>query len=544
MTEIKYKIIPFGGLGEIGKNMMAIETPDQVVVVDCGLQFPSEDLKGVDLIIPDVQYLMDTGKPISVLITHGHEDHIGALRFLESVWKCRIYAPKFAALLLNKETKFKNEIIVVNPKTEYQITDDISALWFSMSHSIPDSMGICLETPLGKMIHTGDFKLDFEDNTYQITDRSYLERLGQEDVTLLMSDSTYAEIPGITESEDILEKPLDDIIKNAPGRCIFSTFSSLIRRVQRIIDIAERYNKKVCFVGRSMIKYTDIAFSHGYLKAQTGTVVNLKRVGTIKASEAVIVMTGSQGEPRSALVRLANNDLDGLSLERNDTVILSSGVIPGNEKKVSDIINKLVGNCENVVYEPLQKVHVHGHAARDELSWVINTIKPKYFVPIHGEHKHLVQHHKIAQDAGLNHDRAFLMLDGDIGALDSSGFRIEGKLVLKEVWTKGRRMYDGCAGLQKERDAVSNSGLCVININVTRQDELRPECLEFGVVRQNDKTSFTQDIEMAIHDKQDEILRLIDNSESDIDLLDEFIRNIIYKMYQVYPKLVCNVVFS
>lgn len=544
MNNTSLKILPFGGLGEIGKNMMAIEFSNDIVVIDCGLQFPSDDLKGVDLIIPDIKYLLDSSKRISILITHGHEDHIGALRHIGPTLDCQIYAPKFAALLMTRETKFKNKINIIDPRITYKISEEVSATWFTMSHSIPDSMGICLDTALGKIIHTGDFKLDFEDEKLQITDKSYLESLGEQDVTLLMSDSTYAEIPGTTPSENTLEYPLTEIIKNAPGRCIFSTFSSLIRRIQRIIEISERYNKKVCFIGSSMHKYTDLAFANGYLKAATGTIVNTKHLSTLKPSQVVIVMTGSQGEPNSALVRLSNEALDGVSLLQKDTVILASGVIPGNERKVSDVINKLVGNCEEVIYEPLKKVHVHGHAAKDELSWVINTLKPRYFVPIHGEYKHLVQHRKLAIDLGLSEDKALVMKDGDIGILDSQGFKLNGRLNLAQVWVKGRRIYDACEVLQTEKQSIAHSGFCVVNLIINRQDALTPECSEFGVVPQENKVKFRLDVESAIVQNQDQLLDMADDLDVNQTRIDELIRNIIYKMYHVYPKIICNVTFS
>ena len=544
MNDSQLKIIPLGGLGEIGKNMMAIELANDIVVIDCGLQFPSYDLKGVDLIIPDAKYLLESSKRITVLITHGHEDHIGALRYLEPLLDCKIYAPKFAELLLSRESKFKYPIKIVDSRVSYQICDGLSATWFSMSHSIPDSMGIVLHTSLGKIVHTGDFKLDFDDEKYQITDRTFLENLRNQDIAILMSDSTYAEIPGVTPSEDILEEPLSEIIENAPGRCIFSTFSSLIRRIQRIINISERYHKKVCFVGSSMHKYTDLAFSNGYLKAESGTVVNIKYLATLKPSEVVIIMTGSQGEPRSALVRLSNNELDNLTLDENDTVVLSSGVIPGNERKVSDVINKLVGNCREVVYQPLNTVHVHGHAAVEELQWVINTVRPKYFIPIHGEQKHLVQHCKIATEMGIEEDKVFMMTDGDIGVLDDKGFRIEDRLNLTEIWVKGRRIYDACEVLQQERSAVSNTGVCVINLTVTHRDVVVSKCSEFGVVPQERKKQFRIDVEAAITDNQIKLLELMDNLVVNKGRIDEFIRNIIHKMYRVNPKIICNVTFS
>tara|TARA_B100001142_G_C14341407_1_gene658039 strand:+ start:440 stop:2074 length:1635 start_codon:yes stop_codon:yes gene_type:complete len=544
MNNSGLRIIPFGGLGEIGKNMMVIEGQNDLVMIDCGLQFPDADLKGVDMLVPDVRYVIESNKNVSILITHGHEDHIGALRYLEPLLDCKIYAPKFAALLLTRENKFKNPIKIVEGRISYKISEEFHATWFSMSHSIPDSMGIVLDTSLGKIVHTGDFKLDFEDKNYQITDKSFLEDLKDQNVALLMSDSTYAEIPGVTPSEDILDEPLTNIIKNAPGRCIFSTFSSLIRRIQRIIEISERYQKKVCFVGSSMHKYTDIAFANGYLKAATGTVVNAKYLSTLDPADVVIIMTGSQGEPRSALVRLSVNELDGIKLDSRDTVVLSSGVIPGNERKVSGVINKLVGNCAEVIYQPLNTVHVHGHAAADELRWVIDTVQPKYFVPVHGEHKHLIQHSKLANKSGLGEDRAIIMRDGDVGVLDSLGFKLTDKLDLTDIWVKGRRLYDACEVLQKERLSVSNSGICLINLMVNRKDVLTSECSEFGVVPNRNKKDFISDVQAAISDNQKKLLDLTDDLAVNKGRIDELIRNIIYKMYHVYPKIICNVTFS
>ena len=538
----KLRIIPFGGLGEIGKNMLAFEYADEIVIIDCGIQFPDNDLHGVDLIIPDIEYLKSTKKNINILITHGHEDHIGALKFITQDIECVVYAPRFAKLLIEKDNRFSSKIIEIQEKVLVQVNEYFCATWFTVSHSIPDSMGIVLDTPVGKMVHTGDFKLDFDDEILHLTDRPFLEQLGKENVRILFSDSTYAEIEGTTPTENVLDNVFLSILEKAPGRIIFSTFSSLIRRIQKIITISESMGKQVCFIGSSMIKYTDIAFQYGYLASAANTVIHSKHISKTDPNNLVIVMTGSQGEPNSALTRLSRNALKEISIEPTDTVVLSSGPIPGNETRVSGVVNALSRKCTEVIYEPLRNVHVHGHASNLELRWMIETIKPKHLIPVHGENKHLVEHFKIGIESGMKQSQISILNDGETLEVSEENISNGPSLDLKQIWVKGTRVFDGCQSVQKERQSMANDGICIVNINLS--DKFDVKCREFGIVSEKKKTTFCAEIENLIIQEKYKIISLLNTQGTQADAINEIIRNLIYKSYTYYPKIFCSVTFS
>ena len=380
--EAPLRILPLGGLGEIGKNMMVLECGDDIIVVDCGVQFPTEDMPGVDLIIPDVSYLAAQAHRVrGILITHGHEDHIGALPYVLPDLDTPVYAPRLAHGLirvkLNERQRTRDaEVHVVEPEQPIGFGDNFRATWFRVCHSIPDAMGICIETPWGSVIHTGDFKIDHTPVDGHTIDLPALAERGKNGVLLLFSDSTYAELPGYTPSEQIMGDALDRAVADAPGRVIVATFASLISRIQQVITAAENHDRHVAFVGRSMLANVQMATEMGYLDALPGTIIPVRDVAGLPPERVVLMTTGSQGEPTSALVRIANGDSRDVELMAGDTVVISATPIPGNERAVSQTIDNLLRQGARVLYDRIAPVHVHGHASQEELKLMLNLTRP------------------------------------------------------------------------------------------------------------------------------------------------------------------------
>ena len=402
--EPSLRVIPLGGVGELGKNMMALEYGDDIVVIDCGVQFASDDLPGIDLIIPDISYLIERSDRIrGILITHGHEDHIGALPFVLPSLDVPVYSPKLAHGLISVKIKersnCKNAVLhSVDPGTVYEFGDNFSASWFRVCHSIPDAMGIIIDTPMGSVVHTGDFKIDHTPLDGLPIDIAALAKRGSDGILLLCSDSTYAEVPGFTPSESILLDELDKAVREAQGRVMIATFASLITRIQLVINIAVKYGRKVSIVGRSMVDNVKMAQEMGYLDIPDNTLVSIGQTEKLPPEEVVLITTGSQGEPTSALSRIAKNDHREVHVIPGDTVVISATPIPGNELLVSRTIDQLLRQEAIVLYDKVSTVHVHGHASREELKIMLGLTRPKYFVPVLGEYRHLIAHAKIAWD--------------------------------------------------------------------------------------------------------------------------------------------------
>ncbi len=466
------RIIPLGGLGEIGKNMMALECGDDIIVVDCGVQFPSEDMLGVDLIIPDVSYLVERSDRVrGILITHGHEDHIGALPHILPQLDVPVFAPKLAHGLIsvklkeNRATRGK-AAEAIEPDVDYRFGANFGARWFRVCHSIPDAMGIAISTPLGPVIHTGDFKIDHTPVDGHTIDLTTLARLGDEGVLLLCSDSTYAEVPGYTPSEAILGDTLDRAIGEAPGRVMVATFASLISRVQQVIDAASRHGRKVAIVGRSMADNVNMAAEMGYLTIPSGTLVSLSEIRSHEPERTVLITTGSQGEPTSALVRIANQDHRDVSVVEGDTVVISATPIPGNELLVSRTIDNLLRQGARVLYDRIATVHVHGHASQEELKMMLSLTKPRYFVPVHGEYRHLMAHAKLAWDMGLAESGIFVLEDGDVLELSEEGGRVVESVPASPILIDGPSARNMRSEVLRERRALARDGVVVIVVSV------------------------------------------------------------------------------
>ena len=513
------RIIPLGGLGEIGKNMMALECGDDIIVVDCGVQFPTEDMLGVDLIVPDVSYLVERlDKVRGILITHGHEDHIGALPFILPQLPVPVFAPKLAHGLISvklKERRATREFSAesIEPGVDYSFGENFTARWFRVCHSIPDAMGIAISTPLGAVIHTGDFKIDHTPVDGHTIDLKTLARYGEEGVLLLCSDSTYAEVPGYTPSEQILSDALDRAIGDAPGRVMIATFASLISRIQQVIDAAARHNRKVAIIGRSMADNVNMAAEMGYLTLPAGTLLGLNEIRNCPPEEVVLITTGSQGEPTSALVRIANQDHRDVTVMEGDTVVISATPIPGNELLVSRTIDNLLRQGAKVLYDRVALVHVHGHASQEELKMVLSITRPRYFVPVHGEYRHLIAHARLAWDMGLAGSGIFVLEDGDVLELDSEGGRVVETVSAGPILIDGPSARDMTSEVLSQRRALARDGVVVIVVSLDSSTGLPSQptrVLASGFMETTETDDLfpklTETIDELLYDRQELVL--------------------------------------
>ncbi len=465
------RVIPLGGLGEIGKNMMALEYGDDIIVVDAGVMFPEEDMFGVDLVIPNITYLLENQHKVrAILITHGHEDHTGAVPFVLPELNVPVYAPKLAHGLI--EVKLRDhrilsasELHAIEPGETFTF-GAFHCEFFHVCHSIPDATGIAIHTPVGLVIHTGDFKFDHTPVDQVPTDFARLAELGTEGVTLLLSDSTYAESEGYTPSEAVLDPNLERIIAEAPGRVMFATFASLIARIQQIANAAAKNGRKVAVIGRSMVNNVAMAQQMGYLRVPEGVIVPAESIAGLPPEQTVIIMTGAQGEPTAALSRIANDDHRDFSVSRGDTIVLSASPIPGNEAVIMRTIDNLLRQGARVLHSRNAQVHVHGHASREELKLMLRMIKPQYFVPIHGEYHHLVAHAGIAVGMGVAPENTFILEDGDVLELGEDGADIVDRVPAGHVFVVGRHLWDPSNGVFKERQTLARDGVVVAAVTV------------------------------------------------------------------------------
>ena len=501
------RIIPLGGLGEIGKNMMALEYEDDIVIVDCGVQFPEEGMFGVDLIIPDISYLLERlDKVRAILITHGHEDHIGALPFILPQLKCPVYAPRLAHGLITaklKERRVARDLVVtpIDPGIVHQIGDSFEVSWFRVCHSIPDAMGIAIGTPLGTVIHTGDFKIDHTPVDGRIFDLPSLSHYGDDGVLLLCSDSTYAEVPGYTTSEKVVGEALDRAIGEADGRVLVATFASLVSRVQQVVDAAVKHGRKVSVVGRSMVDTIKVATELGYLKIPEGILVPLSATRKLPSEEVVLMTTGSQGEPTSALVRIAKQEHRDVNIMAGDTVIISATPIPGNELPVSHTIDRLLRQGAKVLYDRIATVHVHGHASQEELKLVLRLVRPKYFLPVHGEFRHLTAHAQLAWDLDVAKDGIFVMVDGDVLELTEDGSRMDERISAGPIYIDGLTARDDKSEVFSERRSLSKDGVVVVVVTTSKDSgEIvgEPVAVSSGFLDESETGNLFEELSFAV----------------------------------------------
>lgn len=490
----KLKIIPLGGLGEVGKNMMAYEFDDQILVVDAGLMFPENDMIGVDYIIPDFEYLYDKSHQVAgIIITHGHEDHIGAIHHVVP----RVPAPIFGTQLTLGlvEVKLarnglasKADLRRVSAGETTQI-GPFKVEFFHVCHSIPDAVGLAISTPAGLVVHTGDYKFDHTPVDNWPTDYAKLAELSNRGVDLLLSDSTNAERPGWTPSERVIGPALDEVIENAPGRAIIATFASLISRMQQVADAAVRHRRKLAFVGMSMVDNAKMARKLGYLIVPDETLVTIDAALKLPPSQVVLMCTGSQGEPSSIIGRLSAGTNRQFDLLPTDTVVLSSHPIPGNEETISKTINRMLRLGANVIYDNLAPVHVSGHASQEEQKLMLNLTRPKYFMPIHGELRQLKRHAWLAEQMGIPKENVVVVENGQVVELEdgklSLGERIPGGYVVVE----GGSIGDADPDVMREREQLARSGIVIVNLGIDKYSNRlleNPEIITRGFVSNED----------------------------------------------------------
>lgn len=465
------KLIPLGGLNGIGKNMMVLEKDNHMVIVDCGLMFPDDDMPGVDFIIPDFSYIKKNKNKIkAVIITHGHEDHIGGIPFLFKEINVPIYATKLTIGLIKvKFNNSHNEIKVkyneINPDRPVDI-GPFHIEFFRVNHSIPDGVGLIVKTDIGTIVHTGDFKFDLTPIDNKVTQFSKIAGAGKEGVLALLCDSTNAEESGYTLPEKDVGKTLIDKFEKASKRIIVATFSSHIHRIQQILDVASKSGKKVAISGKSILKTIRVSSELGYLKIPEDTIIPIAKIDDFPLKEIVILATGSQGEPLSALNRMALGEHKRVSIMKGDMVIISASPIPGNEKAISNTINRLIKQGADVFYESIAGVHVSGHAAREEIKIMINLVNPAYFIPIHGENKHKIQNAQIAKSMGIGENNIIIAEDGDIIKMNKNLCRISKNLKPQTIYIDGIGMGDINDVVLKDRRVLSTNGMLFIVLGI------------------------------------------------------------------------------
>jgi len=467
MTE-KLRIVPLGGLGEVGKNMMAIEYGRNILIVDAGLMFPESDMFGVDFIIPDYSYLRDKKDQIrAIIVTHGHEDHIGALPYVLREFNVPVYATRLTRGLI--EVKLKRAHLLQDVTLHTYAPGDVIRIGpftvepFHVCHSIPDTVGLGITTPAGLIVHSGDFKFDHTPVDGQPTDFAKLAEFSQRGVLALLSDSTNATETGITPSEQVVTEALDGVIRRAPGRVIIATFASLISRIQQAIDVGARYGRKVAIAGTTMAENVKMAQKLGYLQIPEGLQVRLGDIGRLPPQEVLILATGAQGEPTAVLSRLAIGRHSSLRIEPGDTVVLSSHTIPGNEEMIHRVINRLFQKGADVIYDPIAPVHVSGHASQEEQKLLLNIVRPRNFVPIHGELRHLKQHAKLALELGFPPERIAVVENGYVLSFRGDQIQVGERVPGGYVFVDGTWVGEGVGpSVIRQRETLATAGVCVV----------------------------------------------------------------------------------
>lgn len=472
----KVKIIPLGGVNEIGKNLTAIEYKNDIVVIDCGLKFPDEDMFGIDLVIPDITYLIKNKEKVSgIFLTHGHEDHIGALPYVLRQLNVPVYGTKLTLGIV--ETKLKEhgllsstELIRVKPRDVIRL-NSVSVEFIKTNHSIADSVAIAVHTPLGVVLHTGDFKIDYTPIDGELMDFARFAELGKKGVLAMMADSTNVEKQGYTKSERIVGESLTRIFGKTKGRIIIATFASNIHRIQQIIDAATVYGRKVAVSGRSMENIINVAIELGYIEVAENTLVPIDAINKYNNDQIVIITTGSQGEPMSALSRMASAEHKKVNIVEGDTIIISATPIPGNEKLVSKIVNQLFKKGAEVIYGSAENIHVSGHACQEELKLMQTLIKPKNFIPVHGEYRHLKQHGELAIKLGLNPKNVVIPEVGNVIEVNRSGIRKSGTVISGQIFVDGLGVGDVGNIVLRDRKHLSQDGILTVVVTLSKDNK-------------------------------------------------------------------------
>ncbi len=499
----KLRIIPIGGLDEIGKNLTAFEYSNEIVIVDCGMAFPDNDMPGVDMVINDITYLIKNAQKIKgIFLTHGHEDHIGGLPYFLKEINVPVYGTRLTLGLVEhklQEHNMVSRVRLIRTRAGQTIETGkyFSVEFIRTNHSIADSVALAIKTPVGTIIHTGDWKIDSTPIVGEPIDLARLGQLGNEGVLALMSDSTNVERTGYAMSERTVGDKFDMIFQGCDKRIIIATFASNVHRVQQIIDAAAKNNRKVAVSGRSMENIVEISILLGYMKVPEGVLINIDNIKKYRPDQVVIITTGSQGEPMSALTRMAFSDHRKVEVTKDDLIIISASPIPGNEKPVSNVINELFKIGADVIYKSLMDVHVSGHACQEELKLMLALTKPKFFIPVHGEHRHLVLHKKLAEQVGIPASRSFVLSNGTVLEMDSDSAKISGTIPAGQVLVDGLGVGDVGNIVLRDRKHLAQDGLIIIVITIDQEAHgmvSRPDVISRGFVYVREAEQLIEDI--------------------------------------------------
>lgn len=487
----KLKVIPLGGLDEIGKNLTAFEYGNEIIMVDCGMAFPDDDMPGVDMVLNDITYLEKNWSKIKgIFLTHGHEDHIGGLPYFLKAINVPVYGTRLTLGLVEHKLKEHNilsqaKLVRVKAGNTVNVSQNFNVEFIRTNHSIADSVALAIKTPVGTVIHMGDFKIDTTPIVGDMIDLARLGELGKEGVLALMSDSTNVERPGYAMSERSVGEKFEQIFKGCSKRIIVATFASNVHRVQQIIDAAAKNGRKVAVSGRSMENIVEISILLGYMKVPEGVLINIDHIKKYRPNQIVIITTGSQGEPMSALTRMAYSDHRKVEVTKDDLIILSATPIPGNEKSVSNVVNELFKIGAEVIYKSLSEVHVSGHACQEELKLILALTKPKFFIPVHGEHRHLVLHKELASKVGIPKNNSFVLGNGHVLELDSSHAKVTGTVQAGKILVDGLGVGDVGNIVLRDRKHLAEDGLIIVVVTISHDDKKlvsRPDVISRGFV--------------------------------------------------------------
>lgn len=520
----KLKVIPLGGLGEIGKNMTAIEYDDELIVIDCGIAFPDEDMYGVDLIIPDISYLIENESKLKgIFITHGHEDHIGAIPFILKQVNIPIYGTRLTIGLIENKLKehgllATTSLNIIKPRESAKF-NHLEVEFIRNTHSIADSCSLAIHTPVGIIFHTGDFKVDLTPIDNEPMDFERISELAKEGILLLMSDSTNVERKGYTMSERAISETFTKLFEHATGRIIVATFASNIHRMQQIIDASKRYNRKVAFSGRSMENISKVATELGYLHIDDDQLVNIHNINSVADDELTLIVTGSQGEPMGALARIAFSNHRHIKLKPNDLFIISASPIPGNDKLIGRVINELYRKGCNVIYKDLEAVHVSGHACQEELKLILRLTHPKFFIPVHGEYRHLVHHKNLAEKVGIPKDNIVVLSTGQVLELTPHSAEVNGRVRTGAIFVDGIGVGDVGNVVLRDRRMLAEGGMLIVVATIDKESKTlvsEPYIVTRGFVYvkesedlMNEVKQITQtEIEMLLENETNEILMM------------------------------------
>ncbi|WP_195575213.1 ribonuclease J [Paenibacillus sp. 1001270B_150601_E10] len=499
-------IAALGGVNEIGKNMYIVQYDDDIVVIDCGSKFPDESLLGIDLIIPDVSYLLaNQDKVRALVVTHGHEDHIGGIPYLLKQIQMPIYASRLTLGLI--EIKLREHGLLRETKMTRIDADStvelgtITCTFFNTNHSIPDCLGVVMDTPEGRIVHTGDFKFDLTPVNKQYPDLHRMSDIGKKGVRVLLSESTNAERPGFTPSEQLVGVHIEEAFNQAKQRVFISTFASNVNRLQQIVDAAIQTNRKICLLGRSMVNVVQVATELGYLTVPDGMIMDSNEAAKLSPERVAVLCTGSQGEPMAALARLSNGSHRQMKIDAGDTVIIAASPIPGNERDVSRIIDNLYALGATIIYGPQNDLHVSGHGSQEELKLMLTLMKPKYFIPVHGEFRMLHQHRMLAEAVGVSRENIFILNNGDIVESKNGVVRQSGQLPAGQILVDGLGIGDIGNSVLRDRRQLSADGILIVVITLSKTESKLisgPDTISRGFVYVRDSEELIEDINQLV----------------------------------------------